>query len=358
MLFNKSKSTEVHFNQNNDIKKSGLQSNLETKKGVSPFKIFSLLKQQKMKEKENLEEVNPMDELIEKLTVDLKKQKTIDYTDEKAMEKLYSEKQKQCILKNQKIDIVEVVYHSMKKNKKNENDILILKFFFMHMEKFISLLTPLKVSISDLVVKLILNMKCEKKNKNNILFRRGDIGQKLYILLKGHVSIVVKKEKIIECTPFEYAKYLIVLHLFQEDNIIFEIIEKNKNIINIEEEMLINFFHVFKIFNFLKQNNRLKEDYKTIYDFVELDTKFNKFFENKYKYSPINALDIFKVSRNGIEQLYDFYTRKIIYMNQNLKLGLRGSDLFANFIKRQMNNTGIVKPTTQQELLVYLKPYD
>ena len=179
MLFNKSKSTEVHFNQNNDIKKSGLQSNIETKKGVSPFKIFSLLKQQKMKEKENLEEVNPMDELIEKLTVDLKKQKTIDYTDEKAMEKLYSEKQKQCILKNQKIDIVEVVYHSMKKNKKNENYILILKFFFMHMEKFISLLTPLKVSISDLVVKLILNMKCEKKNKNNILFRRGDIGQKL-----------------------------------------------------------------------------------------------------------------------------------------------------------------------------------
>ena len=358
MLFNKSKSTEVHFSQNNDTKKSGLQSNIETKKGVSPFKIFSLLKQQKMKEKENLEEVNPMDELIEKLTVDLKKQKTIDYTDEKAMEKLYSEKQKQCILKNQKIDIVEVVYHSMKKNKKNENDILILKFFFMHMEKFISLLTPLKVSISDLVVKLILNMKCEKKNKNNILFRRGDIGQKLYILLKGHVGIVVKKEKIIECTPFEYAKYLIVLHLFQEDNIIFEIIEKNKNIINIEEEMLINFFHVFKIFNFLKQNNRLKEDYKTIYDFVELDTKFNKFFENKYKYSPINALDIFKVSRNGIEQLYDFYTRKIIYMNQNLKLGLRGSDLFANFIKRQMNNTGIVKPTTQQELLVYLKPYD
>ena len=59
----------------------------------------------------------------------LKQQKTIDYTDEKAMEKLYLEKQKKCILKNQRIDIVEVVYYSLKKNKKNENDILILKFF-------------------------------------------------------------------------------------------------------------------------------------------------------------------------------------------------------------------------------------
>ena len=358
MIFNKSKSSEVHFNENNKVNKLGLQNSIETKKGISPFKIFSLLKKEKMKEKENADEVNPMDELIQKLTVDLKQQKTIDYTDEKAMEKLYTEKQKQCILKNQKIDIVEVVFHSMKKNKKNENDILILKFFFMHMEKFISLLIPLKVSISDLVVKLILNMKCEKKNKDNILFRAGDIGQKLYILLKGQVGIVIKKEKIIECTPFQYAKYLIVLHLFQEDNIMLEIIAKNKNIVNIEEEMIINFFHIFKIFNFLKQNNRLKEDYKSIYDFVETDTKFSKFFENKYKYSPINALDIFNVPRKGIEQLYEFYARKIIYMNENLKLGLRGSDLFANFIKRQMNNTGIVKPTTQQELLVYLKPYD
>ena len=358
MFFNKSKSSEVHFNANNKLSKLELQNSIETKKGISPFKIFSLLKKEKMKEKENADEVNPMDELIAKLTVDLKQQKTIDYTDEKAMEKLYTEKQKQCILKNQKIDIVEVVFHSMKKNKKNENDILILKFFFMHMEKFISLLIPLKVSISDLVVKLILNMKCEKKNKDNILFRAGDIGQKLYILLKGQVGIVIKKEKIIECTPFEYAKYLIVLHLFQEDNIMFEIIAKNKKIVNIEEEMIVNFFHIFKIFNFLKQNNRLKEDYKSIYDFVESDTKFSKFFENKYKYSPINALDIFNVPRKGIEQLYDFYERKIIYMNKNLKMGLRGSDLFANFIKRQMNNTGIVKPTTQQELLVYLKPYD
>ena len=163
MFFNKSKSSEVHFNANNKHSKLDLQNSIETKKGISPFKIFSLLKKEKMKEKENSDEVNPMDELIQKLTVDLKQQKTIDYTDEKAMEKLYTEKQKQCFLKNQKIDIVEVVFHSMKKNKKNENDILILKFFFMHMEKFISLLIPLKVSISDLVVKLILNMKCEKK---------------------------------------------------------------------------------------------------------------------------------------------------------------------------------------------------
>ena len=332
----------------------------ENKKIESPFKLFSILKKQKTKEKDkdSSKDINPIDELIEKLTVDLKFLKTIDFRDEKNIEKIISEKEKQCIIKNQKIAFVEVIYHSLKKNKKNENDILILKLFFFNMEKFISLLIPLKVNISDLLVKLLVNMKCEKKARDNILFRIGDIGQKLYILLKGSVGVIIKKEKIIECTPFEYIKYLIVLHLFQEYNYILEVIARNKKIINIEEETITNFLQIFKIYNFLKQNKRLKEDYKSIFDFVQLDAKFKKFFEKKYKYTPNIALNILNFSNKGIEQLYEFYERKIEYINKVLRYGLRGSDLFASFIKRQINNAGIVKPMSQQELLTYLKPYD
>ena len=349
----KSKSSEIKFNESNNSNNNG------SKIKESPFKIFSILKQEKMKENEAPEDdINPMDELIQNLTSDLKALKTIDYSDEKNVEKLFLEKEKQCILNKQKIGFVEVIYHALKKNKKNENDILILKLFFMHMEKFVSLLLPLKVNISDLVVKLVLKMKCKKLHKDNILFRAGDIGQKLYILLKGHVGILIKKEKIIECTPFEYIKYLIVLHLFHEDNCMMEIISKNKNIINIEEESIMMFLQIFKIFNFLKRNKRLNEDYNSIYDFVQNDLKFSKFFNNKYKYSPIIALDIFNFSRKVIQQLFEFYSRKIVSMNQNIKIGLRGSDFIASFIKRQMNNKGIIKPTSQQELLIYLKPYD
>ena len=333
------------------------KNQLSSKK-ISPFKLFSMLKQQKMKEKEALNEKNPIDELIDKLSQDLKVLKTIDYSDEKTIEKIFAEKEKECYVNKQKIDLIEVVFHALKKNKKNENDILVLRLFFMRMEKFIGLLIPLKVNINDILVKLFYNMKCEKKLKNNILFRIGDIGQKLYILLKGHVGIVIKKEKIIQCTPFEYLKYLIVLHLFQEDNIIWEIILKNKNIKTLEEETISNFLQIFKVYNFLKVNNRLKDDYKTIYDFVQNDLKFKKFFENKYNFSPIIALETLNISKNGVIQLYEFYTRKINSMNEEIKLGLRGSDLFANFIKKQMNNTGIIKPTTQKELLLYFKPYD
>ena len=334
--------------------------NIEEKIKQSPFKIFSILKQEKMqKSKEDSnEDINPMDELIKNLTNDKKALKSIDYSDEKIIEKLFLEKEKQCIINRKKIAFVEVIYYALKKNKKTDNDLLILKLFFMNMEKFISLLLPLKVNLNDLLIRLMSKMKCEKKNKDSILFRAGDIGQKLYILLKGHVGVVIKKDKTIECTPFEFIKYLIVLHLFHEDYLMSEIIDKNKNIINIEEEKIINLFQIFKIFNFLKQNQRLKEDYKSIFDFAQNDLKFKKFFENKYNYPPVIALDISTFKKTGVEQLYEFYSRKINFMNKNLKTGLRGSDLFASFIKRQMNDSGIIKPTSQQELLVYLRPYD
>ena len=351
------------MNPNQDEEKNLIsKSNSGSTKYVSPFKIFELLKKQKLQRKKTLkgepEEIHPLDELIANLTKDNKILKTIDYSDEKNVEKLYLQKEKQCILNNQKIAFEDVIYHALAKNKKNENDLLILKLFFLHMEKFISLLLPLKVNLNDLLIKLLYKMQCEKKTKDTILFRAGDIGQKLYILIKGHVGVIIKKEKYIECTPFEFIKYLIVLHLFQEDAFMNEIIIENKNIINVEEEAMTNFFQIFKIFYFLKHNHRLKEDYKTIFDFVQKDSKFIKFFENKYNYSPMIALDILNFSKPGVVQLYEFYARKIAFLNKNLKIGLRGSEILATFIKKQINENEIFKPTCQQELLTFLKPYD
>lgn len=325
----------------------------------SPFKIFALLKKQKeQKKKEEQEGENPLDILILNLTTDIKTLRTVDYSDEKNIDKIFSQKEKLCKLNNRKIAFEEVIEHALKKTKKSENDILILKLYFMHMEKFISLLLPLKVNLNDILIKLLYKMKCDKRNKDTILFRAGDIGQKLYILIKGHVGILIKKDKNIECTPFEFIKYLIVLHLFQEDILMNEIIAKNKNIINIEEETIVNLLQIFKIFFFLKNNNRLKEDYKTIFDFAQNDLKFIKFFEHKYNYSPMIALDILNFSKHGVEQLYEFYARKIVFLNKNLKVGLRGSDYLTSFLKKQMNDSGIIKPTCQQELLTFLKPYD
>ena len=326
-------------------------------KSKSPLSIFDILKEAKMKEASN--EINPLDNLITILSQDLKILKNIDLRDEKLLKALYSEKEKHCIVDGKKILFIEVVFHALKKPRKNSNDILILKLFFLCMEKFMLLLYPLKVSINDILIKLIYKMKCEKKNKDIILFRKGDLGQKLYVILKGQVGVLISKEKCMECTQFEYIKYLIILYLYQENNLISEILYKNKKVVFLDEEIFFNLLSIFKIFNFLKENKRFKEeDYKSVFDFVQNDIKFQNYFRNKFNYSPMIPLNILSYSRKTVEKLYEFYSRKIIFMNKNLKFGLKGTEYITSFIKKLMNKTGIIKPTSQRELISFLKPYD
>jgi hypothetical protein len=83
----KSKSHEISENQKNNLSKKLIES---------PFKIFSILKQQKMKEtNEDNDEINPIDDLITKLAHDLKDLKITHHYDEKYIDKLFQEKEKQ-----------------------------------------------------------------------------------------------------------------------------------------------------------------------------------------------------------------------------------------------------------------------
>ena len=93
-------------------------------------------------------------------------------------------------------------------------------------------------------------------------------------------------------------------------------------------------------------------------DFVQNDIKFQNYFRNKFNYSPMIPLNILSYSRKTVEKLYEFYSRKIIFMNKNLKFGLKGTEYITSFIKKLMNKTGIIKPTSQRELISFLKPYD
>ena len=85
---------------------------------------------------------------------------------------------------------------------------------------------------------------------------------------------------------------------------------------------------------------------------------FHKYIQNRYNYSPILAFDVLNYEKTTIEQLYNFYSRKIKEISKSLKFGLTGSALIANFIKRQIKPSLASKPATIEELLNYLKPYD
>ena len=319
------------------------------------FKLISFLKQQR---RSSFNTINPIDEIIEVISKDLKNLQSKDYKEDQFLANFLIEKANDNFVNGKKIKLVEIIFHILKKNIKNINEIFILKLYFLKMQKLVSLLLPLKINISDMLLKLVCQIKCEKKKKHSILFKYGDIGEKLYILLKGSVGILITKEKTIECTPIEFLKYLILLYLYQEPTLLSDTIEKNNLIINIEEKQLLCLLHIFKFYYFLKENKRLEQNYFSVFDFIQNEQKINLYISKKCNYSPMLSLEILNYGRSTIEQIYEFYSRKIKEISRNLRFGLTGSALIANFIKRQIKPSLANKPQTQEELLNYLKPYD
>ena len=330
----------------------------KTKQPVKPIATFSLLGLIKNQRRSSVTEINPLDELTDEIVNDLKLVQTNDYKEDLFYSGVLLENADINHKNGKKIKLVELIFHILKKNKKSENEILITKLYFLKMDRLVSLLAPLKINISDMLSKLVCQIKCEKKGKDNILFRAGDIGEKLYILIKGIVGILIKKEINIECTHLEFLKYLIVLHLYQEDNLVIEIILKNHGNINVDKYGFFTLLHIFKFYYFLKQNNRLSKNYDKIYDFISGEPKLRAYIHKKCNFSAMLAFEIPEYNNNVIEQLYEFYCRKIKEINKSIRYGVAGRTLIANFIKRQIRPSIMNKPQTQEELLNFLKLYD
>jgi CRP-like cAMP-binding protein len=364
LTLNVSDSKSIRFDHP-DLKNIGRSINHVTEKNSSKqltgnkdptFRLIGYIKKQTRRSSVRI--INPFDELIDIIIKELNLISTKDHKDDTILANFLFEKVNDNYINGRKVKLVELIFHLLKKNQKNDNEILILKLYFTKMEKLVSLLIPLKINISDMLSKLVCQIKCEKRAKNTILFKAGDTGEKLYMLLKGNVGILIKKEKNIECTPLEYIKLLILLYLYQEEALLIEIICKNKNTINIEENGIICLLNIFKIYYFLRENQRLTKNYNSLFDFIQAESKLRAFIQNRYNYSPMLSFDQLNYEKTTIEQLFNFYCRKIKEINKNLKFGLTGSALIANFIKRQIKSSLANKPATMEELLNNLKPYD
>ena len=340
------------------LSSKNLSNNKDNKKESDNSYSIKLLAFFKRQKNNTITPINPLDELTEEIVKNLKLTQTNDPKLEYFNANSLIEKASNNYKNGKIIKLVELIFHILKKCQKSDNEILILKLYFLKMDKLISLLSPLKIDISDMLGKLVCQIKTEKKNKDTILFRAGDIGEKLYILMKGNISVLIKKEINIECTKLDFLKYLILLHLYQEDNLLYEIIMKNNSIVNIEEKGFMTLLLIFKFYYFLKENNRLKRNYNSIFDFISGEKKINNFINKKYNYSPMLSLEILNYERSTIEQLYYFYKRKIKEINKSIKYSVTGKALLATFIKRQIKPTINNKILTQEELLSFLKLYD
>ena len=156
-----------------------------------------------------------------------------------------------------------IVLPSFKKILKDEVDKKLISLYLIHMKKFIDLLkkvssnnngtnsnnnaTNEKSVRDDNFYELINNVSAYMLYHffpaNRVLMRFGDEGEKFYILLNGTVTIIVTRKKTVNISLNEYFRYIALLIIYKEQQILKQVVKENKNS-NFIEIPGIDFFFV------------------------------------------------------------------------------------------------------------------
>ena len=136
-----------------------------------------------------------------------------------------------------------VALPSFKSLLKNEVDKKIISLYLSQMTKFISLLekensnnntniNEKNARVNDLSL-LMDNVSAhilyEYFPEKRILMRYGDDGDKFYILLNGTIVIIVPRRKPVNISLNEYFRYIALLIIYKEQQLVKQVIRENKN---------------------------------------------------------------------------------------------------------------------------------
>ena len=124
----------------------------------------------------------------------------------------------------------EIIQIILNKKKRSNDDLNIIKTFLSTMKYLASMIKIL--DIDKILFSLSIYLKMEKKSKDSILFRFGNIGRKFYIILSGQVTILILKETSVLISFMKYIMHLIMLKILGEDETVKKIIlanYRNKN---------------------------------------------------------------------------------------------------------------------------------
>ena len=245
---------------------------------------------------------------------------------------------------------IALLSYIMKKRQKSDTEKEILKYYFLSIEKLVSLLLPLEININDIIKQLSLQINFEKKLKNSILWKEGDQGEKMYIILKGNVGVLPQKDSEGECTKLEYVKYLIILYLYQESSLISKIIPKNSKSIEITENKFLILLSIFKLYHTFTYLKNFKKKYKTISEFLEGEQNLRNYLFDLYKLSPIESVKVLDYSEEITKELYDFYTHLITEINNELNFDQKSRH-------KSVNENFLFKNKLMKKVLTLLELY-
>lgn len=123
----------------------------------------------------------------------------------------------------------ELLQYIFSSQKRTTHDIIYLSKFLSTFPNFLNIISCHK-NIEDnveLLFKVAKYIQCDNYQNNQIIFRLGDEGDKFYLISKGKVSILIKKEIKLKITQQEYLNHLMFLYNSNEMELLKLTIESN-----------------------------------------------------------------------------------------------------------------------------------
>ena len=117
---------------------------------------------------------------------------------------------------------------SLQRVNPSHNDTIIISSYLFRMQNFLKLFKDIEEKeINNQIRTIAKHLVYEKMDKNILMMKIGDLGKKAYILLHGHVDVVVKTAIRMKVTIKEYLLYIAKLIKYKEYGLISFVLNDN-----------------------------------------------------------------------------------------------------------------------------------
>ena len=131
-------------------------------------------------------------------------------------------------------DMRDLILYILEKPLRNQNDILVIRFFLTNFPGFIQTLNISKNfnDPQEIMQKIAVFLQYEYLPKNHIVCLNGQLGDKFYLIFEGSVAVLVPNYYTVSMTTDDFIKYLNHLFKLKEYDLIHKSISSNRKFLD------------------------------------------------------------------------------------------------------------------------------